>query len=274
MPSAEQAASGWQLREDSAEAYERVLARAFQPWADRLLELAGVAPGERVLDVACGTGVVARRAAMKVGAAGTVTALDLSEGMLAVGRRVTAGVRPAIDWRQGDAAALPFADASFDVVLCHQAIGFFADRPAAVREMRRVLTAGGRAAISLCRPVRYSPAYVPLADLLQRHLGGSAGEVMRSPFPSWNLEDLRAILASAAWPDLHIRIVVESLRYPSAEEFLLQETASSPLAAPVRALPVDSRRTLVRDLEAALEGYVDDDGIVFPLETWVALARR
>ena len=109
-PMAEDSQAGWQLAEDSAEAYERYLVPAiFTEMAERLLEVAAVAKGERVLDVGCGTGIVARRAAERVGAGGAVSGLDLNEGMLRVARRVSQGSR--IEWRHGDAMALPFPTA-------------------------------------------------------------------------------------------------------------------------------------------------------------------
>ena len=113
-----------------------------------------------MLDVACGTGIVARRAAGRTGAAGAVVGLDLNADMLRVARTVSADVRPAIEWREGSAAELPFPDGAFDAVFCEQAMQFFSNPVQALGEMRRVLAPRGRAAVSVCRPIRYSPAYV------------------------------------------------------------------------------------------------------------------
>ena len=135
----------WQMTGSGPEAYERHLVPAiFAPWATVLLELARLQPGERVLDAACGTGVVARAATSRVGAAGTVTGVDLNPGMLDVARAVSGEAGQAIAWREGDLAALPFADGAFDVVLCQQGLQFFPDCLAALQEMRRVLVPGGQ----------------------------------------------------------------------------------------------------------------------------------
>ena len=263
---------GWQLVEDSAEAYQRYLAPIFlEPSADRLLAHAGVRAGERVLDVACGTGCVARAAARRVGAGGTVVGLDLNEGMLAVARRVSAGA--PIEWREGDAASLPFPDGSFDVVTCQQALQFFPDRPQALREMRRVLAPGGRAALAVFRGLAQSPAYAPLADALGRHVAAEAAAVLRSIFPAWTRDEVRALVLGAGFRGVETRIEVGSIRYPSAEEFLRQEAACSPLAGVLRAMPDAARNALVRDLEAALVAHSDDVGIATPMESWFVLAR-
>jgi ubiquinone/menaquinone biosynthesis C-methylase UbiE len=267
-------AEGWQLERNSAEAYERYLAPAFSPWANALVALANVGDGERVLDVACGTGIVARHAASRVGAAGTVVGLDLNEDMLSVAQAASAGVRPAIEWRHGSAADLPFPAAAFDVVLCEQAIQFFSDPVKALGEMRRVLAPGGRAAVSVCRPVQYCPTYVVMAGALDRYVGPEAGAMMRSPFSTWSVDRFRALFTDAGFPDARVRIEVCSIRYPSVEEFLRREAASSPLAGPVGALNAGARNDLIADLETALADHVDDEGVVCPIETYVALARR
>src|SRR5262245_6199314 len=106
----------------------------------RLADAVRIRPGERVLDVACGTGVLARQAASRVGSEGSVAGVDPSPGMLAVAKRLA----PAIAWRQGTAEALPFEDGSFDAVVSQFGMMFFADRGRAIREMLRVLIPGGR----------------------------------------------------------------------------------------------------------------------------------
>src|SRR5689334_3117022 len=125
-----------QLRGTGAEIYERYLVPAvFAPWAAMLIEQAALQPGERVLDVACGTGVVARRAAQQVGPSGQITGLDNDAEKLAVARSLPPVPGVSLEWQEGSALAMPFADASFDALLCQQGLQFLADRPAALREM-------------------------------------------------------------------------------------------------------------------------------------------
>lgn len=274
-PMPQEPRSGWQLADSSAAAYERYLVPAiFAPMAERVLSLAGVVPAARVLDVGCGTGIVARLAATRVGPHGAVTGLDLNDGMLQVARRTSIGASPEITWRQGDAVALPFDERTFDVIACQQALQFMPRPAAALAEMRRVLSECGRAVVAVLRPIRYAPAYGPIADALQRHAGDAAATMMRSPFPDWDGARLRALLAEARFRDVRVRIDVGAVRYPSVADMLAQEAASSPLAAELAHQPATARVALVDELTAALREFQDDDGVVFPMETFVAIGRR
>ncbi|MGH9243305.1 MAG: class I SAM-dependent methyltransferase [Acidimicrobiales bacterium] len=133
----------------AAENYERYFVPAIaRPVATDLLRAAALKAGERVLDVACGTGVIARLAAERVGSTGTVVGVDVAPDMIEVARTTAATSGLAIEWRQGDAASLPLPDSSFDVVLSQMGLMLFADKPAALSEMRRVLVAGGRLALN------------------------------------------------------------------------------------------------------------------------------
>src|SRR5689334_8372947 len=153
----------WQLEGSAPELYQRYLVPAVTgQWAADLVERAALQPGERVLDVACGTGVVARLAAARVGPSGRVAALDLNPGMLAVARTLPGepgeGAAAVIEWYEDSALALPFPEASFEVAFCQLGLQFFPDRPQALQEMRRVLVSGGRLALSVFGPIEHNPA--------------------------------------------------------------------------------------------------------------------
>ena len=275
MSDQEPETTGWQLDRSAPEAYEAYLVPAvMEPWAARLVDRAGVAEGDRVLDVACGTGVVSRHAAARVGDEGAVTGLDRNEGMLEVAASAAAGTRPDVEWRRGDATDLPFADGSFDVVCCQQALQFLEDPPAALAEMRRVLAPGGRVALSVWRPLEYHPGYVVLAEALEHHVGEEAGVMMRSPFPSWDADHLRALTGAAGLDDVSITIAVDAGRYPSVEAFVRREAASSPLAGPIAAVDPEVRDALVREVAEGLEPYLDDEGVVLPMESYVLVTRK
>jgi SAM-dependent methyltransferase len=242
--------SGWQLVDSSAQAYERWLVPPiFTQFADDLVEV--VKPGSRVLDVASGTGIVARRAAAH---AGSVVGVDINEQMLEVARARD----PSIEWIEGDAADLPLPDDSVDCVLCQQGLQFFLDPRAALHEMRRVLVPGGRLALSVWRPIEASPVYARLADLLDPE----AAAIMRSPFMGPGADALRAMVGG----DARVRISTKTVRFPSSDELLWREIASSPMS-----VTVDG--ALQSAFADAIRPYVDDDGVAFPMETYVVRAQ-
>lgn len=260
---------------DSASAYEEYLVTGFlSDWAEQLVEFADVAEGEQVLDVGCGTGIVARVAAPIVGESGAVTGVDINEDMLDVARRVSADVKPPIDWRCQDATSLEFPDGSFDVVLSQQALQFMPDQDAALAEIGRVLTADGRLAFSMNRSLDYNRPFEIFADALDRHVGEEAGDGVRSVFTDVSTDDLHALVEDAGFHDVHVRLDIPTVRYPSAAEMLRREAASSPLAGPVGELSSENRTELVQDLTDALSPYADDDGLVVPISMYLVSARR
>jgi ubiquinone/menaquinone biosynthesis C-methylase UbiE len=272
---------GFQLEGEGPRAYERYLVPAFfRPCADLLLDLAAAGPGERVLDVACGTGIVARRAGGRVGGAGQVVGVDVNPAMIDIARAVAAGGAgaaggsAAVEWRRGDAAALPLPTGVFDVVCCQQGLQFFTDQPGALAEMYRVLAPGGRVALAVWRGIDHHPAFTAVVRALDRHVGAEAAAMMRSPFAGPDRDMLRQLLDEAGFGKISIRIGVLTVRFESAREFLRQEVASTPLAALVTAMDAVDRDKLVRDLAVMLQPHLDDDGVVFPMQTWLVSAGR
>ena len=266
---------GWQVEESASAAYERYLVPPmFAPWADQLVESVDLDRGDRILDVACGTGIVARRAASRVGTSGSVVGLDINDRMLEVAAKSAAKDDLAIEWRKGDATELPFADEAFDVIYCQQALQFFDDPAIALEEMHRVLAPGGQLALSVWRPIAYQPAYVVLADALAQYVGDEAGTMMRSPFPAWDGDDLRALVDTAGFDNRSVTIEIGSVRYPSVDEFVRREAASSPLAEPIAAIERAVREELIRTVAAELAAYRDDNGIVSPMESYVVNAGK
>lgn len=266
--------TGWQLAGSAADAYEAYLVPViFTELAERLVTAAAVAPGQRVLDAACGTGVVARAAARRVGADGQVTGVDINPDMLATARRVADEAGTDIEFVQADITELPFADDAFDVALCEEALQFVPDPTAVLRELTRVTVPGGRIGVSVFRGLERHEVYATFARVLGEHAGPEAATMMRSPFAFGGAERLRAVAGDAGLVDVDIRIGVGSERFASIEDFVRQEAASSPLAGPLGALDDERRRALVDDLTAALADHLDDGGLVFPNETQVLTGR-
>jgi ubiquinone/menaquinone biosynthesis C-methylase UbiE len=275
IPSQSPAWQSWQLAGSTAQAYERFLVPAiFAPWGRELVRLADPAPDARVLDVACGTGVLARIAAERLGEDARITGVDLNPDMVAVARTVAPERAEPIVFTVGDACSLDLPGADFDTVLCQQALQFFDDRAAALSEMRRVLVPGGRAALSVLRPLRHNHAYGHFADALDHHVGSDAGAMMRAPFPNLAADDLRDLMRGAGFDRVTIRIAVTSVRYPSVAEMVRQETVSSPLAGRLAESDDASRAALVEETGRLLADHLDDEGVVLPVETYLATAER
>ncbi|HEY8599027.1 MAG TPA: methyltransferase domain-containing protein [Thermomicrobiales bacterium] len=252
--------------------YERLIAPAiFTPWTRDLVALAAVRPGERVLDLACGTGVVARAVAAQPNGAGPIVGLDTSPSMLATARAVAAEL--PIAWREGDAVALPFADGAFDVVLCQQGLQFMADKRAALAEAYRVLAPGGRALLSVWRPTRDTPGWRALEEALARRVGAATAAL--PPFSLGDARALRALLVGAGFRDIRVRTEVHLSRFPSADAFVRAVVAGAPtMLGPLAAQGEGALAEIVAEVGEALATSHDDDGLAFPQPSNVATAHK
>lgn len=227
-------------------------------WAAALLEVAGLSSGERVLDVACGTGVVTRRASELVGPEGKVAGLDVNPGMLEVARSASP---TSIEWHESSAESIPCADASFDVVTCSLGLQFVPDRPAAMREIQRVLTAGGRVAIATVGPT--PPVFEILAQGLARHVKLEVAGFVRHVFSLHEHQELRDLAEGAGLRSVSVQSKPLRVMLPPPSEFLWQYVHSTPLAGPVGEIGDDERAALERDVTTAWHTFLDGDSLRF-----------
>lgn len=205
-----------------AQVYEEFFVPAlFAQWGNIIADVAGVARGQRVLDVACGTGVLATACVERVGSDGEVVGLDPNDDMLAVARR-----KPArVDWKSGRAEALPFPDASFDRVVSQFGFMFFEDRVAALREMMRVLRPNGRLTIAVCDALDHSAGYATLAELLHRLFGHSVAEAFRAPFALGDPALLLSICSDAGISNAKVKRHDGNVRFASIADLVATERA-------------------------------------------------
>lgn len=214
------------LSVEQAEIYEAKFVPAiFAQWASPLLDAAGVAPGQTVLDVACGTGILARAAADRVGPTGRVVGVDLNDGMLRVARRL----RPDLEWRAGDVADLPFADEAFDAVLCQSALMFFPDATQALREMGRVCQPGGVVGVQVYSDLDAQPAYGPWVDIVARQAGSEAVSLVGTYWIHGDLAALQSRFESAGLTVVETRTHLGIARWASIDEMVQIEVESTPL---------------------------------------------
>ena len=265
----------YQLSDSGPENYERhQVPSVFGPLAEIFLPLVCLQAGERVLDVACGTGIVARLATQQVGAAGQVTGVDLNAGMLKVAQANTPTSGAPVDWRQGDAEALPCEDEYYDVVLCQQGLQFVSDKRQALLEMRRVLKPGGRLAICSWSALEHNPWNREIAVALARYVSEEAAARPRAPFALGDETLLRTFIAEAGFRHIDIKTHTLSRQMTSPEEAIPGYLASTPNAQLIAALPDDVRAALIGEISESLQAYRNPDGLYIPSETYIALANK
>jgi ubiquinone/menaquinone biosynthesis C-methylase UbiE len=261
----------WQLTGDAAELYERYPGRhILGPWAQPLVARAGLKDGESVLDVACGTGVIARLAAAAVGLTGRVTGLDLNAGMIAVARSLPAPPGAPITWVEGSATAMKLPDASFDVVFCQQGLQFFPDRLTALREMRRVLRPSGRALLSVWRGM--APYHTALTEALRAHVGAEVAARVSASRVAPDADELRRLVLDAGFREVAIEACRMNTRLPAIDRFVLSHLAATPVAGAVAALSAETRAAIGDHVHVALRAYADGDGVTVPDESNVVTA--
>jgi ubiquinone/menaquinone biosynthesis C-methylase UbiE len=253
-----------------AEIYEAHMVPAiFAPWVSSLLDAAALESNERLLDIACGTGVVARHALSRVGVGGQVVGLDINVQMLAMARKQG----PSVRWVRGNGMALPFTHSAFDVVVCQQGLQFFPERSAALREMRRVLVKGGRLAVAVWCAIESSAGHHALAKALAQHVGSEAAELMFAAFRLGDAKLLRLLLEDAGFRDIRIQREERRARFPSPEAFARWVIKGSVVGRSGVVVRNEALAALIDEVAQALQPYVEADGLVFAMQAQLAVAH-
>ncbi|HEU0075596.1 MAG TPA: class I SAM-dependent methyltransferase [Dehalococcoidia bacterium] len=247
-----------QAQIDAANAYEALFVPAlFRQWAPIVVDAAQIRPGQRVLDVACGTGILAREVTSRTGPTGFVAGLDSSPGMLAVAQRLA----PAVEWRQGAAESLPFSDQSFDAVVSQFGLMFFTDYRQALREMLRVLNPGGRLAVAVWDSLDNIPAYAAEVALLERVAGRRAADALRAPFVLGNRKDLATLFADAGVVSAEITIHHGTAQFSSIRTMVEADLRGwLPVMGVI--LTEDQIVRILQEAEHVLSSYVTREGRV------------
>ena len=262
----------WQLSAEAAQRYERYVARyILGPWAPLLVDAAHVGVGERVLDVACGTGVVARAAAERVGSVGHVVGVDLNAGMIAIARSLPTPVGASIEWVERSALDLRLQDATMDVVLCQQGLQFFPDKALAMREMRRVLARGGRLAVNVWNGV--GPYNGAVGEALARFVGDAAALQFCISRQVPTKEELQRLATEAGFSAVNVRISRIDVHLPRLDKFTLDHLSATPIAPLIAATEPAAREKIGASVMEQLQRYDDGDGVTYPEETHVLTAQ-
>lgn len=255
---------------DAALAYQKLFVPAlFEQWAARVADAADLAESQCVLDVACGTGVLAHEAAARVGATGKVVGVDPDRGMLAVAHELT----PYVEWREGTAEDLPLPDGAFDAVVCQFGLMFFTDREKALREMVRVAVPDGRVAVAVWDTLENAPAYAAEVATLERVAGKRAADALRAPFVLGKTEALARLFENAGVADVAIATQCGSARFPSVRTMVEADLRGWLPVLGVH-LPEAQVEAVLNEAETALAPHVTSDGTIeFDLPAHIVIGR-
>lgn len=258
-----------QVTASAAELYDELFVPAlFAEWAPKLVAAAGITVGMRVLDVACGTGVLALAAADVVGEKGAVVGVDLNPGMLAVARSKGSGVT----WHEGAAEALPFRSQSFDAVMSQFGLMFFSDQRAALEEMWRVVRPGGRLAVAVWGSLEDTPGYAAATSLVSRLFGDAVADLLRSPYSLGDREELQSLLAAAGISEARVKLVPGAARFASIRTWMECDVRGWTLAAELDDAQFE---VLASEAEKELGAFVTEDGSVqFAHPALIATAEK
>jgi ubiquinone/menaquinone biosynthesis C-methylase UbiE len=270
----------------AAEIYEHHLVPVmFEPFARDLIQLSDIRRSDRILDVACGTGILSRLAIDHVDASvGKVVGVDVNPAMLNVARHYSAG--KDIEWKEGSALSIPFPNESFELVICQQGLQFFPDRLKALTEMNRVLVGAsnrdkdsGRLVLSIWTSIKDSPGFHILEQLLQETVSHEAATIMQLPHSLSDSSELISLVRAAGFDKILSKEVTKTISFDSVEEFVVGYTNGSMLASYFS----DKKRiddiTLDKLLKAAsseLNQFVDEHSrkLSFPLRTRLVSANK
>lgn len=257
-----------QLTGSAADIYEQLFVPAiFEQWSPVLLDAADVLPGQAVLDVGCGTGILAAAATERVRAGGRVVGIDPNQPMLTVARRRS---EPVV-WRSAAAEEIPYPDGAFDRVLSQFALMYFADRASGLAEMARVIAPGGRVAIATWAGLADSPGYAALVDVVARTVGSDAADAIREPFCLGDPVEVGA-LVSASFADVEVHRHRGVARFDSIDSMVHAEIRGWTLADTI---DDDQYEQLLTAARTDLAVLTDAAGRVeFAMPALIATGRR
>ncbi len=261
----------YQLPGNATQHYEQKnVPRILRPQAEAMFDQVSLHKGDRVLDVACGTGIVTRVAVERHPNLASIVGFDFNASMLEVARANTPKTDIHVEWQQGDMCALPFPDNAFDVVLCQQGLQFAPDKLAALRHMHRVLTSGGRLAFTVWSDVH--PLMSATVDAVKCHVNEDAATDLLVAY-AWTEPNIRTLVDEAGFHAIELKVIESLMRWPSSAEgvteFIAHSAARSPFASEMTA----ARTVMVEEVRAALQPYLEDNDFVMPARSHLVQAR-
>jgi ubiquinone/menaquinone biosynthesis C-methylase UbiE len=256
------------------ENYDRHLASLlFDPYAEDIVARVPMPDGVRILEVACGTGIVTRRLVQKLAGRGTIIATDLNEAMFAHARKGLPG-RGDATWRHADGTSLPFESRSFDVVICQFGVMFFPDKPAGAREAFRVLKPGGIYLCSVWDSMEQNPVQRLTHETIAAFFPTDPPKFYTVPCSYHDVATIEALLRDAGFEDVRCESVAKEGSSASAAEAAIGLIDGNPVVGEI----VHRRPDAVPDIKAAvaarLARELGDHPLRAPLRALVVTGRR
>lgn len=252
--------------------YERFFVPTIsEPVANDLIRLAALQPGERLLDAACGTGIVARLAAQQIGSNGVVVGIDINPGMLEVARSSTPA-NMSIEWHESNAEDMPLPDEAFDVVLCQISLQFVADKLAALKEMRRVLVPGGRLVLNVPGPA--GKLFAVVSEAMERNISSEAAAFINQVFSLYDTNEIQQLMREAGFRDIALQVTDKVLNLPPSKDFLWQYVSSTPLAGAVAQAHDEDLAALESEVLEVWREFEEDGNLRYEQRIVYASARK
>lgn len=262
----------WQLQGNAPQIYEEQKVPAlFRPLAKLTLQHVDIHEGDRIIDVACGTGILGRLAAERIGKLGSVVGIDLNAGMIEVAKQFSPATEADVGWREGDVVALPFSDSSFDIAFCQQGFQFFPDKVSALKEIRRVLVPGGSIVMTIWSSVY--PYAAAAHKALLRYVSAESASSSLAPFEFTDSEVIMALMVEGGFQDIEIDELVIDRTFGPAEESIPREIIGTPFGPEVESLEPSLQEALFAEIIEALDVYRTPSGFTIPMDTYLIRAK-
>jgi ubiquinone/menaquinone biosynthesis C-methylase UbiE len=263
----------WQLSGNAAELYETFLVPTiFVPWAQHILGKIVPERGDNILDVACGTGIVARMAKARVGKAGRVVGVDLNAGMLDVARAIAAD--RSIEWLEADVTLIPLEDGIFDICYCQQGLQFFPDKVGALREIARLLKPGGICVAVVAQSLDQNPLMRSQVTALEKHINKEAAAGIRAVCGLADKAEIKGLFESAGYSDVEGKTVDLTITYPDGRAFVKNGIMSTPVAGLITSWDDEARDMLLEDVLLGFGDYYTGKSLTFPHVSTVIVGRK
>ncbi len=256
----------FQLAGNAAEIYEdQKVPAIFRPLAEATLDAVPIYPNDVILDVACGTGIVARTVRKRLGPSPRIVGVDLNEGMISAASNLADGASQSCEWHIADVTRMPFDPETFSVAFCQQGIQFFPDEIAALREIKRVLRPGGRIVLSVWSGP--SDLFKALAAALSRHVNEEVASRSLAPFSYGRATELADTMSNLGFTDLSAQVIAVNRKLADPETAIPKEIMGNPIGPIVAERGEAVMQRIVADTIGALTTYRRDSGFVIPQHT-------